>query len=73
MFIDRADSAQIDQIRQAVHIQTDIDKIIALCQTISLQVADRQFPSIYAGILLAAQNRISDAIAVLKLLFRADI
>jgi hypothetical protein len=67
MFVNRADSEQLNQIQQAVNERAAVEKIIELCQTISHQVADRQFPLMYAGILLAAQNRIADAIAVLKL------
>jgi hypothetical protein len=67
MFVNQADSEQLNQIRQAVNEQAPIDKIIELCQTISHQVTDRQFPLTYAGILLASKNRISDSIRVLKL------
>ena len=67
MFVNQADSEQLNQIRQAVNEQASIDKIIELCQTISHQVTDRQFPLTYAGILLASKNRISDSIRVLKL------
>jgi hypothetical protein len=67
MFIDRADSEQLNQIRQAVNERAAVDKIIELCQTISHQVTDRQFPLTYAGILLATRDRISDSIQVLKL------
>ena len=67
MFVNQADSEQLNQIRRAVNEQASIDKIIELCQTISHQVTDRQFPLTYAGILLASKNRISDSIRVLKL------
>jgi hypothetical protein len=67
MFIDRADSEQLHQIRQAVNERDTIDRIIELCKTISHQVTDRQFPLTYAGILLASDHRISEAISVLKL------
>jgi hypothetical protein len=67
MFIDRADSDQLNQIRQAVDERSAIEKIIELCQTISHQVTDKQFPLTYAGILLADRDRIADAIQVLKL------
>lgn len=67
MFIDRTDSAQLNHIRQAVNERADIDRIIELCQTISPQVKDSQFPLTYAGILLASARRIADAISVLKL------
>jgi hypothetical protein len=67
MFIDRADSEKLNQIRQAVDERSALDEIIALCQTISHQVTDRQFPLIYAGILLADRDRIADAIQLLKL------
>jgi hypothetical protein len=67
MFVNQADSAQLDRIRQAVDRQAATDKIIELCQTISHQVLDRKFPLTYAGILLASKQRISEAIDVLKL------
>lgn len=67
MFIEQTDSAQLNQIRQAVNKRADIDRIIELCQTISHQVKDRQFSLTYAGILLASAHRIADAISVLKL------
>jgi Methyltransferase domain len=67
MFINQSDSEQLNQIRQAVSEQASTDKIIELCQAISYQVKDRQFPLTYAGILLASKNRISDSIRVLKL------
>lgn len=67
MFVNQADSEQLNQIRQAANEQASIDKIIELCQTISQQVTDREFPLTYAGILLASKNRISDSIKVLKL------
>lgn len=66
MFVNQADSEQLNQIRQAVNDRATVDKIIELCQTISPQVTDRQFPLTYAGILLASGQRISDAIAVLQ-------
>jgi hypothetical protein len=75
MFIDRTDSERLNQIRQTVndslserlHQRADLDRIIELCQTISPQVKDRQFPLTYAGILLASAHRIAEAISVLKL------
>jgi hypothetical protein len=67
LFIDRSDSEQLNKIRQAVEEKVSIDTIIELCQTISEQVIDEQFPLTYAGILLASGQRISDAIRVLKL------
>jgi SAM-dependent methyltransferase len=67
MFINQADSEQLNQIRQAINEPASIDKIIELCQTLSHQVTDRQFPLTYAGILLASKARISDSIRVLKL------
>jgi SAM-dependent methyltransferase len=67
MFINQADSEQLNQIWQAINEPASIGKIIELCQTISHQVTDRQFPLTYAGILLASKARISDSIRVLKL------
>jgi hypothetical protein len=67
LLIDKSDSEQLNKIRQAVTAQAPIEKIIDLCQTISSNVTDKQFPLTYAGILLAAQSRITDAIRVLKL------
>jgi hypothetical protein len=67
MFVNQADSEQLNQIRQAVNEQVSIAKIIELCQTISQQIIERQLPLTYAGILLASKNRIADAIRVLKL------
>ena len=62
MRINQADSEQFDRIRQAVDEQASIDRVIELCQTISSQVTDKQFPLTYAGILLASKQRISEAI-----------
>lgn len=67
MLINQADSEQLDRIQQAVNEQASIDKIIELCQTISSQVTDKQFPLTYAGILLASKQRISESINILKL------
>jgi hypothetical protein len=67
LFIDKSDSEQLNKIRQAVTAKASIEKIIDLCQTISSQVTDKQFPLTYAGILLASQQRINDAISILKL------
>ena len=67
MFINQSDSEQLNKIRQAVTAQASIEKIIELCQIIAYQITDKQFSLTYAGILLAAQNRISDAIKILKL------
>lgn len=67
MLIDKSDSEQLNKIRQAVTEQAPIEKIIDLCQSISPHVTDRQFPLTYAGILLASQPRITDAIGILKL------
>jgi SAM-dependent methyltransferase len=67
LFVNQSDSEQLNKIRQAVNEQASIEKIIGLCQTIADQVTDKQFPLTYAGILLASQDRISDAIRVLKL------
>ena len=67
MFINQSDSEQLNKIRQAVTAQASIEKIIELCQIIAYQITDKQFSLTYAGILLAAQDRISDAIKILKL------
>jgi hypothetical protein len=67
MFLDQFDSEQLNQIWQSVNEQASIDKILELCQTISYQVTDQQFPLTYAGILLASKHRIADSIKVLKL------
>jgi hypothetical protein len=67
MFVNQADSEQLDQIRQAINEQATIDKIIELCNSISSQITDQQFPLTYAGILLASQQRIAESIDVLKL------
>lgn len=67
MFTNQADSEQFNKIRQALTVQASIDKIIELCQTIADQITDKQFSLTYAGILLASQDRISDAIKILKL------
>jgi hypothetical protein len=67
LFINQADSEQLNKIRQAVTAQASIEKIIELCQTIADKITDKQFALTYAGILVAAQDRISDAIKILKL------
>jgi hypothetical protein len=67
LFINQADSEQLNKIRQAVTAQASIEKIIELCQTIAYQITDQQFSLTYAGILLASQQRIADSIRILKL------
>jgi hypothetical protein len=67
LLIDKSDSEQLTKIRQAVTAKASIEEIIDLCQMISAQVTDKQFPLTYAGVLLASQQRITDAISVLKL------
>jgi hypothetical protein len=67
MHVSQADSEQLNQIRGAVDQQASIDRLMELCHTISLQVEDKQFPLTYAGILLALNNRIADAIRLLRL------
>jgi hypothetical protein len=62
LFINQADSEQLNKIRQAVTAQASIEKIIELCQTIADKITDKQFALTYAGILVASQDRISDAI-----------
>ena len=61
------DLEQLTQISQGVTNGKAGKKLTEICKTISLSVPNLEFPLIYAGILLARNNQIHDAIEVLKL------
>ena len=63
MFISHSDSTKIQKIHRAVHSDISIDRLMELCEEISQQIKDPDFSFTYAGVILACQNRISEAIA----------
>jgi hypothetical protein len=61
------DLEQMIQIYQGVINRKWVNELIEICQGISLSVPNQEFPLIYAGVLLARNNQVHNAIKVLKL------
>jgi len=55
------------QISQGITDGKWIEELINLCQEISLSVPNQEFPLIYAGVLLARNHHVHNAIKVLRL------
>ncbi|HDN26733.1 MAG TPA: class I SAM-dependent methyltransferase [Thioploca sp.] len=61
------DLEQLTQISQRVTDEKSGEELIDICQRISLSVPNQEFPLIYAGVLLARNNQLHNAIKVLRL------
>ncbi len=61
------DLKQLNQISQGITGGKWLDELIEICQGISLSVPNKEFPLIYAGVLLARNNQVQNAIKVLRL------
>jgi hypothetical protein len=61
------DLKQLNQISQGITGGKWVDELIEICQGISLSVPNKEFPLIYAGVLLARNNQVQNAIKVLTL------
>lgn len=60
------DLEQLTQISKGVTDGKSGEELIDICQEISLSVPNQEFPLIYAGVLLARNHQIHDAIKVLR-------
>ncbi|TGO02955.1 hypothetical protein PN36_15250 [Candidatus Thiomargarita nelsonii] len=61
------DLKQLTKISQWITNGKWVEELIDICQGISLSVPNQEFPLIYAGVLLARNNQVDNAIKVLRL------
>lgn len=67
MLLDKSNSEIVQPIFSAVKNNLPVEKIIELSQALKIETVNREFPLIYASILLATSQRISDSIRILSL------